>query len=97
MARGSLVKVKTSEVESLQYWTAVLTPNDRNEVVLNKSWMKTARVISSRNRLHNIALVDVAECSRKARVTVRGIQEKSQLMTATEARSLRGHNPFKAA
>jgi hypothetical protein len=37
MARGFLVKVNRSEVGSLQYWTAVQTPNDRTEVVLAKS------------------------------------------------------------
>ena len=97
MAGGFLVKVNTSEVESLQYWTAVLTPIDRTEVVLDKSWMRTVRAISPRNRLHNIALVDVAECSRKARVTVQGIREKSQPTAATEALSLRAHNPVNAA
>jgi hypothetical protein len=97
MARGSLVNVNASEVESLQYWTAVQTPNDRTEVVLDKSWMRTARAISPRNCLHNIALLGVTECSRKTRITVQGIREKSQPTTATEARSLSGHNPVKAA
>jgi hypothetical protein len=97
MAQGFLVKVNTSEVESLQYWTAVQTPNDRTEIVLDKSSMRTASAISPRNRLHNIALVDVAECSRRARVTVQGIWEKSQPTTAAGACSLRGHNPVKAA
>ena len=97
MAGGSLVKVSTSELESLQYWTAVQTPNDRTEVVLAKSLMRTARTTSPCNCLHNISLADVAGCSRKARVTVQGILEKSQPTTVAEAGYLRAHRPVKAA
>ena len=97
MARGSLVKVNTSEVESLQYWTVVQTPSDRTELVPDKSWMRTARTTSPRNCLHNISLADVAGCSRKARVNVQGIWEKSQPTTVAEAGYLRAHRPVKAA
>jgi hypothetical protein len=97
MSRGSLVKANISEVESLQCWTAVQTQNDRTEVVLDKSWMRTARSISPRNCLHNISLTDVGEYSRKARVTVQGILEKSQPAAAAQAGASRGNRPVRAA
>jgi hypothetical protein len=85
-------------VASLQHRGALLKSNGGVGIVLNISLMRSGTTIPPSDDLHNVVpSVSSEVVPNKSVITVQGIREKSRPTIATEARSLRGHNPVKAA
>ena len=98
MARVFFVTGIKGGVASLQHRGALLKSNGGVGIVLNISLMRSGTTIPPSDDLHNVVpSVSSEVVPNKSVITVQGIREKSRPAIATEARSLRGHNPVKAA
>lgn len=85
-------------VARLQHRGALLKSNGGVGIVLNISLMRSGTTIPPSDDLHNVVpSVSSDVVPNENVITVQGIREKSRPTIATEARSLRGHNPVKAA